>query len=125
LLVWIVAFICLIVSSYRAWLSEHRSRLAEKLDPLIEDVRLLREFWDKIHTITRTRADDFPLSGDVEKWEEVHKAALALCSIGHRCMPDRARWFLAVVASRIGEAPPTIGPMVDERSDRKRRHAMP
>jgi hypothetical protein len=79
-LVWIVSFVCLIVSTYRAWLSEHRARLAEKLDPLIEDVRLLRELWDKIQydhrdpTLIR-----FPLSGfDVEKWEEVHKQLLRL-----------------------------------------------
>jgi hypothetical protein len=79
-LVWIVAFICLIVSTYRAWLSEHRARLAEKLDPLMEDARLLRGLWDTIQYDHKdSRFISFPLSGfDVENWEEVHKQLLRL-----------------------------------------------
>src|SRR5258708_26744677 len=79
-LVWIVAFICLIVSTYRAWLSEHRTRLAAKLDPLVDDARLLRELWDKIQYDHKDSSFiGFPLSGfDVEKWEEVHKQLLRL-----------------------------------------------
>jgi hypothetical protein len=79
-LVWIISLICLIVSTYRAWLSEHRARLAEKLDPLIEDVRRLRELWDKIQYDHRdSTLIQFPLSGfEVEKWEEVHKQLLRL-----------------------------------------------
>lgn len=79
-LVWIVAFLCLIVSTFRAWLREHRTRLAERLDPLIEDARLLRELWDKIQYDHKdSRLISFPLSGfDIEKWEEVHKQLLRL-----------------------------------------------
>jgi hypothetical protein len=82
-LVWIVAFLCLIISTSRAWLSERRARLAEKLAPLIEDLRQLRELWDKIQYDYRDSKDSrfisFPLSGfDVEKWEEVHKQLLRL-----------------------------------------------
>jgi len=79
-LVWIVSFLCLIISTYRAWLSEHRTRLAAKLDPLIEEVRPLRELWDKIQYDHKdSPLISFPLSGfDVEKWEEVHKQLLRL-----------------------------------------------
>jgi hypothetical protein len=117
LLVWIVAFICLIVSSYRAWLSEHRSRLAEKLDPLIEDVRLLREFWDKIRYDHKdSRLIDFPLSGfDVEKWEEVHKQLLRLL-YRTSLHADRARWCF--VALGIGECPRLADVMSDQTARR-------
>ena len=47
-LVWIVAFICFFVSSYRIWMTEHRARLAQKLEPLIGDAQQLRELWGKI-----------------------------------------------------------------------------
>jgi hypothetical protein len=79
-LVWIVAFVCLIVSSYRTWLLEHRVRLAEKFDPLLEDTRLLRELWDRIQYDHKdSRFISFPLSGfDVDNWEEVHKQLLRL-----------------------------------------------
>ena len=79
-LVWIVAFICLLVSSYRIWLSEHRARLAQRLEPLIEDARRLRELWEKIqYDNPNSQLVKFPLSGfDVEKWEEVHKQLLRL-----------------------------------------------
>jgi hypothetical protein len=79
-LVWILSFLCLIVSAYRAWLLEHRARIAEKLDPLIEDAKLLRQLWDKIRYDHReSRLIQFPLGGfDVKEWEEVHKQLLRL-----------------------------------------------
>jgi hypothetical protein len=79
-LVWLVCFLCLMVAAYRAWLLEHRARIAEKLDPLIEDVKLLRQLWDKIQYDHRESGFiRFPLAGfDVEKWEEVHKQMLRL-----------------------------------------------
>lgn len=79
-LVWIVSFLSLIVTTYRAWLSEQRARLAEKLDPLIEEVGELRRFWERIqHDHRDSVLIQFPLSGfDAEKWEEVHKQLLRL-----------------------------------------------
>lgn len=79
-LFWIFSFVCLVASGYRAWLAEHRARLAEKLDPLIEDVRLLRELWDDIQFRYKdSQLVRFPLSGfDVERWEEEHKQLLRL-----------------------------------------------
>ncbi|MBL8230658.1 MAG: hypothetical protein JNL98_19355 [Bryobacterales bacterium] len=79
-LVWIVAFICLIVSTYRVWLQEHGARLAEKLDALLEDAQLLRDLWEKIQDDHKdSNLVVFPLSGfDIEKWEEVHKQLLRL-----------------------------------------------
>lgn len=79
-LVWIVAFIGLFVSSYRIWLSEHRARLTQRLEPLIEDAGQLRELWEKIqYDYPNSQLIKFPLSGfDIEKWEEVHKQLLRL-----------------------------------------------
>lgn len=82
-LVWLVCFLCLIVAAYRAWLLEHRARIAEKLDPLIEDANLLRQLWDKIQYDHReSQLIRFPLAGfDVKEWEEVHKQRCG-CSSG-------------------------------------------
>jgi hypothetical protein len=79
-LVWLVCYLCLIVAAYRAWLLEHRARIAEKLDPLIEDTNLLRQLWDKIQYDHReSKLVQFPLFGfDVKEWEEVHKQLLRL-----------------------------------------------
>jgi hypothetical protein len=79
-LVWLVCFLCLIVAAYRAWLLEHRARVAEKLDPLIEDTELLRQLWDKIQYDHReSKLIQFPVFGfDVKEWEEVHKQLLRL-----------------------------------------------
>jgi hypothetical protein len=79
-LVWFVCFLCLIVAAYRAWLLEHRTRIAEKLDPLIEDANLLRQLWDKIqYDYRESDLIRFPLAGfDVKEWEEVHKQLLRL-----------------------------------------------
>ncbi len=79
-IVWIISFLCLVVSSYRAWLTEHRGRLAEKLDPLIEDVRSLREFWEEVQYRYRdSELIRFPLAGfSVENWEELHKQLMRL-----------------------------------------------
>lgn len=79
-LIWIVAFVCLCVSSYRIWLSEHRARLAQGLEPLIEDARQLRALWATIqYEYSKSELIRFPLGGfDVEKWEEVHKQLLRL-----------------------------------------------
>ena len=79
-LVWIVAFICLTVSTYRAWLSEHRVRSAEKLDPLIEAIGQLHKLWDDIQYDHKdSDSIRFPLAPfSVERWTEVHKQLLRL-----------------------------------------------
>jgi hypothetical protein len=79
-LVWLVCFLCLMVAAYRAWLLEHRARVAGKLDPLIEDTDLLRQLWDKIQYDHReSKLIQFPVFGfDVKEWEEVHKQLLRL-----------------------------------------------
>ena len=78
--VWLVCFLCLIVAAYRAWRLENRARTAERLDPLIEDAKLLRQLWDKIQYDHReSKFIQFPLTGfDVKEWEEVHKQLLRL-----------------------------------------------
>ena len=79
-LLWVLAFSCLVVAAYRAWLLEHRARVAEKLDPLIEDAKLLRHLWDKIQYDHReSNLIQHPVFGfDVKEWEEVHKQLLRL-----------------------------------------------
>jgi hypothetical protein len=79
-LVWLVCVLCLIVAAYRAWLLEHRARVAEKLDPLIEDAKLLRQLWDKIpYDHRESNLIELPVFGfDVMEWEEVHKQLLRL-----------------------------------------------
>lgn len=74
-LVWLVSFFCLIVAAYRSWLLEHRGRIAEKLDPLIEDADLPQQFWENIQYDRRdSELIRFPLAGfDVKEWQEVHK----------------------------------------------------
>lgn len=92
-LVWLLAFVCLAVSTYRAWLLEHRARIAEKLDPLIEDARLLRDFWDQIqYDHKESKLIQFPLFGfDVKEWEEVHKLLTRLF-FWTNLQAQRAQW---------------------------------
>ena len=62
-LVWIVAFICLIVSTYRAWLLEHRSRLAAfVIDCKSSDVDAAAKFWGA--ALGRSVEQAGPDSGD-------------------------------------------------------------
>lgn len=115
-LVWVVAFIGLFVSSYRIWLTEHRARLAQRLEPLIEEAQQLLEFWDKI------RYDDpdsqllkFPLSGfDVESWEEVHKQLLRLYF-----WTDLQGRHAETCFSSLGMARPRLAEVIGDQSRRR------
>jgi 8-oxo-dGTP pyrophosphatase MutT (NUDIX family) len=79
-LVWLVALACLIFSTFRAWLNEHRARMAGKLDPLIKDAGMLRELWEQIQYDHKdSEFVRFPLAPfTVEKWTETHKQLLRL-----------------------------------------------
>ncbi|HLK64627.1 MAG TPA: hypothetical protein VKU19_14380 [Bryobacteraceae bacterium] len=55
-LVWVLAFICLVVAAYRAWLLEHRARIAEKLDPLMEDARFCGTSGTRSNTTIRNQS---------------------------------------------------------------------
>ena len=114
-LVWVLAFICLVVAAYRAWLLEHRARIAEKLDPLLEDARLLRDFWDKIqYDHKESKLIQFPVFGfDVKEWEEVHKQ-LARLFFWTNLQAQRAQWRLNELG--ITEQPPLAAVMRDQNS---------
>jgi len=115
-LVLLFAVGCLVVSSYRAWLAERRARQAERLDPLVEDVQLIRELWARIQydhkdsTLIR-----FPLAGfNVEKWEEVHKQLLRLFSLTS-VHASRARSCFARLGISDG---PRIAEVMNDQSAR-------
>lgn len=114
-LVWVLAFVCLAVSTYRAWLLEHRARIAERLDPLIEDARLLRDFWDKVqHDHKESKLIQFPVFGfDVKEWEEVHKQ-LARLFFWTNLQAQRAQWRFKELG--ITEQPPLAALMRDQNS---------
>jgi hypothetical protein len=79
-LVWGLGALCVLIAAYRAWLSEHRLRLAERLDPLIEDVRLMRDLWLTIeYDYASSTLVRLPLAGfEVKEWEPVHRQLLRL-----------------------------------------------
>ena len=82
-LVWGLSFLCLLIAGYRTWLMEHRKRRAERLTPLLEDIRDLTELWDKIRfTYRDSELVNFPLSGfDVNHWTEEHKQLCRLLTL--------------------------------------------
>ena len=115
-LVWGLSFLCLLVAGYRTWLSEHRKRRAERLNPLFEDLRDLTELWERIRSTYRdSELVNFPLSGfDVKHWTEEHKQLCRLLTLtsthARRCASCFAdleiRETLPFVAAVTGRAGP-------------------
>jgi hypothetical protein len=114
-LVWLLAFICLVVAAYRAWLLEHRARIAEQLDPLIEDVNLLRQFWEKIQYDHRdSELVHWPLAGfAVKEWQEIHKQ-LARMMFWTNLQAQRVQWRFKELG--ITEQPRLSAVMMDQNA---------
>lgn len=117
-LVWVVAFVCLLVSAYRAWLLEHRARLAEKLDALIEEAHLLSQLWDRIqYDHPKSEFIHFPLAGfDVKEWKEDHKDLLRLY-FWTNLQAERAAWRFKELG--INERPQLSAVMLDQNLRRR------
>lgn len=106
----------MIISSFRAWLVEHRSRLAERLTTLIEDVRIIRKLWEEIqYHYPNSELVRFPFAlFDVAKWEWEHK------------LLHRLFWSVAGHANRVAEGFASLGivehaPLVAMMNDQNAR----
>lgn len=121
-LVWLFAVGCLVVSSYRAWLRERRARQAERLDPLVEDVQVIRALWAKIqYDYKDSTLIRFPLACfDAEKWEEVHKQLLRLFCLTS-VHADTARSCFARLGITDGQR---IAEVMNDQSARRRIDAL-